>query len=671
MGSRATARFTLLLVGVLAALLGIQVAGLAAQRSADRAASSRVALARDVEQIRYYDELLTMSARLAAASGDTSYVDRYQRAVPELDRVLQHALGVVPDAAASSAVHATDRANQALIALEERDFALLTSGDRAGAYAAVTSPQYNQLKTEYRSGMDRALQRLERAGAQQGTRATRRQQLSLAVGVAAAVLLAALWAATARGLRRSQHARGRVEEQLRVQAHADPLTGLPNRRRFREHLIAVLQPGPGPAQSRGSDPLGVAVLFADLDHFKTVNDTYGHADGDALLIEVAERLTDLLHGHPAALVARLGGDEFAVLLPHTHEAAAEQLADRLVDSLSRPYAAARHVPVTASVGLAVTTGQPDPGELLRGADLAMYDAKTSGRGRWSRFAEHMHTDLVTRVELESQLREGLHRGELVVHYQPIYHLRTGSRYGIEALVRWQHPQHGLLLPAAFVPLAERSDLILALGHFVLEQACRQLAAWRTELGPSETGGTAPAQVAVNVSPRELNQPGYAAQVLAILHLTGLPARHLVLEVTESTVMTDQHQVVDVLTDLRAAGVRITIDDFGTGHSSLARLHELPIDQIKIDRSFITAAAPAGDDNSHPDTHMLELLVALAGRLDLDLVAEGIETTHQLEAVRDTGCTYGQGYLLGRPQPPERTRDEPHTTPTGSHPGARA
>lgn len=668
MGSRATARFTLLLVGVLAALLGIQIIGLAAQRSADRAANSRVALARDVEQIRYYDELLTMSARLAAASGDTSYVDRYERAVPELDRVLQHALGVVPDAAASNAVHATDQANQALIALEERDFVLLASGDRAGAYAAVTSPHYTRLKAEYRSGMDRALQRLELAGVLQQTRATRRQQLSLAVGITAAVLLAALWALTARGLRRSQHARGRVEEQLRVQAHSDPLTGLANRRRFREHLTAALgaHRGVGAGAVPPAAAQGLAVLFADLDHFKTVNDTLGHADGDALLIEVAERLTDLLHGHRGALVARLGGDEFAILLPDISEVEAEQFADRVVATLSRRYAAAPQIPVTASIGLALAgAGQRDPGELLRGADLAMYDAKTSGRGRWSGYAEHMHTELLARVQMESELREGLHRAELVVHYQPTYHLRTGARHGVEALVRWQHPQRGLLPPGAFVPLAETSDLIIDLGRFVLEQSCRQLATWRAELGPSESGGTAPTQVSVNVSPRELNQPGYAAQVLAILHVTGLPAHHLVLEVTESTIMTDQQQVIEVLGDLRAAGIRVSLDDFGTGHSSLARLHQLPVDEVKIDRSFITAAAPDQVDGHSPtgDTSMLELLVTLAHRLGLDLVAEGIETGAQLEAVRDTGCTYGQGFLLGRPQPPADLQPTGHRPPT--------
>ncbi|HEX2805197.1 MAG TPA: bifunctional diguanylate cyclase/phosphodiesterase, partial [Kineosporiaceae bacterium] len=638
---QAATRFTLMLLALLTALVGVQVIGLTAQRSADRSADSRVQLARDVEQIRYYDELLTMSARLAAASGDTSYVERYQQAVPKLDRVIGEAMSVVPDRAADDAVRATDQANQALIALEEDSFRRLAAGDRAGAYAYVTSTRYARLKAEYRQGMDVAVERLQLASARQRARATRRQQLGLAAGVGAAALLALLSAATARGLHRSQRARSRVEEQLRVQAYADPLTGLANRRLFREHLATALAT---------ADPGELAVLFADLDHFKTVNDTRGHAAGDAMLVEVAERVIDLLHGHNGALLARMGGDEFAVLLPSTDARAAEQLADRMVAALARPYAAAPLVPVTASVGLAVTAAKErDPGVLLRGADLAMYDAKSGGRGRWSRYAEHMHSDLLARVELESQLREGIPRGELVVHYQPTQNLRTGRQHGVEALVRWQHPQRGLLPPSAFVPLAERSDVITELGRFVLEQACRQLAAWRAELGDA-----APTEVAANVSPRELAQHGYPAHVLAVLHLTGLPASCLVLEVTESAVMTEKSGVIEVLTDLRAAGVRIAIDDFGTGHSSLARLHELPVDTLKIDRSFVHAAAP--DDTTPGDTSMLDLIVALAAHLRLDLVAEGIETPRQLAAVRDAGCAYGQGYLLGRPQPADPSAD---------------
>ena len=634
MRSWAAARFSLVLALMLAALVGVQVLGVQAQRTADRAANARVRLAGDVQLIRYYDELLTMSARLAAASGDQTYVQRYRRAVPELDAVIADAMAVVPDAAGREAVDSTAHANQALIALEERDFALLAAGDRAGAYAAVTSNRYATLKMAYRAGMDQAARRLQLSAERQQKDATRRQQMSLALGVGAAALLALLWTLTARGLGRSQRARGHAEEQLRKQAHTDPLTGLANRRLFRQGLADALA---------GQDRVELAVLFADLDHFKTVNDTLGHAEGDALLGEVAERLTTLLHSRQGSLVARLGGDEFAVLLPATSDADVVGFADQLVQALARPYTSAPNVPVTASLGFAVASaGERDPGALLRGADLAMYDANNGGRGRWSRYANHMHTDLLARVELEGELRQGLPLGELVVHYQPVYDLRTGRQQSVEALVRWQHPRRGLLMPSEFIPMAETSDLIVSVGSFVLDRACRQLALWTAQTGPD-----APAHVAVNVSPRELNQPNYAAQVLAVLLHTGLDPTRLVLEVTESTVMTDQHGVIDVLTTLRAAGVRIAIDDFGTGHSSLSRLRTLPVDEVKMDRSFVLAAAP--ENPATPgDTTMMELLVTLADRLRLDLVAEGIETSRQLQAVREAGCTYGQGFLLGRP-----------------------
>jgi EAL domain-containing protein (putative c-di-GMP-specific phosphodiesterase class I) len=272
----------------------------------------------------------------------------------------------------------------------------------------------------------------------------------------------------------------------------------------------------------------------------------------------------------------------------------------------------------------------------------MYVAKTEGGGRWRRFAEHMHADLLARVELESQLRDGLIHDELVLHYQPIYDLASGRRRGVEALVRWQHPQRGLLGPAAFIPVAEQSDLINGVGRVVLEKACQQLTVWR-----AEHGRDAPGELAVNISARQLQQPGFAAHVAAILELHGLEPGCLMLEITESTVMADTAAVVDVLTDLRDLGVRIAIDDFGTGHSSLARLHELPVDEVKIDQSFVRAAS--GPDG---DTTMLELVITLATRLGLDLVAEGIETPGQLEVLNRLGARYGQGYLLARPASPE-------------------
>jgi diguanylate cyclase (GGDEF)-like protein len=630
----------LLLLGI----VGVQFSGLAAQREADGSWRHRVRLTKDVELIRYYDESLTGSARLAASTGNVAYVDRYYAAIPKLDAAIADALRVVPDVQAQAALKSTETANQRLIDLEERSFARLKAGDRRGAYALVTSAEYTRWKEVYWEGMTVALNRLDVAARGESASSRRRQRLALAAGGGAAVLLALLWLHTARGLRRSQHARTRIEEELRVEANADPVTGLANRRLFRTRLANELA---------RPDSAGTAVFFADLDRFKEVNDTLGHAHGDRLLAEVADRLRELLRGHPGALAARLGGDEFAVLVPAAGRPHAvggpaqlgvERMADELVTSLSRPYATASRVPVTASLGVAVSeSGAADPGELLRGADLAMYVAKTEGGGGWRRYAEHMHAELLARVELESQLRDGLIHDELVVHYQPIYDLTSGKRRGVEALVRWQHPQRGLLGPAEFIPIAEQSDLINGIGRVVLEKVCQQLTVWRDEQGED-----APGEVAVNISTRQLHQPGYAAHVAALLELNGLEPGCLVLEITESTMMADPATVADVLTDLRDLGLRIAIDDFGTGHSSLARLHELPVDEVKIDQSFVRAASGPGGD-----TTMLELVITLAGRLGLDLVAEGIETPEQLDMLQRLGAQYGQGYLLARPAPSDK------------------
>ena len=462
-----------------------------------------------------------------------------------------------------------------------------------------------------------------------------RQQLGLAAGIAAALLLALLSAGTARGLHRSQRARGGVEEQLRHQAHTDPLTGLANRRLFRERLTDALgAPGSGE----------LAVLFADLDQFKTVNDTRGHAAGDAMLVEVAERLTDLLRVIPARSWRGWAGTSSPSFSRAPVKQPPKQLADHLVAALALPYPAAPQVPVTASIGLAISAADElDPGVVLRGADLAMYDAKSGGPGRWSRYAERMHTDLQARVELESQLRDGIPRGELLLHYQPTSTWRPAGRTESRPWCAGSTPGWVSWHPVAFVPLAERSELIHRIGPLRARAgvpAAGRVARRARRHRPGRDRGERQSARVGSAWVRRARP--------AVLRRTGLAGSSLVLEVTESTVMTEQSEVIAVLTDLRAAGVRIAIDDFGTGYSSLSRLHELPVDVIKIDRSFVHAAAP--DDGTVGDTTMIELLVALAGSLRLGLVAEGIETPAQLAAVKDAGATFGQGFLLGRPEP---------------------
>jgi diguanylate cyclase (GGDEF)-like protein len=362
---------TVALMAVVGIIVALQVGGLVAQNRAERAWHTRVQFAHDLEQVRYYDELLTMSARMAAATGDPTYQARYENAVPHLDTVLKHALSLA-GADARAAIARTDEANFALVVLEERAFELLAAGDREGAYELLTGPEYLELKDTYADGLEAGLLLIDQAVEAETSRAGDLQVGALATGAAVALLLAVFLMVTTGRLRASQRARSEMEERLRRQAHQDPLTGLANRRLFRERLAAALD---GPA------PPAVAVLFADLDGFKVVNDTYGHASGDRVLVEVAGRVRDLLPELPGGLAARLGGDEFALLVPAASRAEADRVAARLMAVLARPYAGGNGLPITASVGVAFTATGGDPGELLRAADHAMYETKVARRHR--------------------------------------------------------------------------------------------------------------------------------------------------------------------------------------------------------------------------------------------------------------------------------------------------
>ena len=365
-----------MLTGVVGIIISLQLGGLAAQDEAERTWRDRVLLAHDLEQVRYYDEVLTMSARMAAATGDRRHQARYDETVPRLEAVLRHALSLADDAARRE-IAKTDDANAALVAIETESFTRLDRGDRAGAYRLLTSQRYEDAKAAYSAGLADGLGRIDAAVGEKSRQARRLQVGALVAGAVAALLLAVMWLATARRLRAGHQLRAQLEEKLRRQAQHDPLTGLANRRLFRDRL------GSACAVARDQP---VAVLVADLDRFKQVNDTRGHASGDSVLIEVAERMHELLAGRPGALAARLGGDEFALLLPDTATDPAEEFARRLVARLAEPYAGAHGVPVTASVGIAFAHDAPgDLTEVLRRADLAMYEAKMAGSNRYARY----------------------------------------------------------------------------------------------------------------------------------------------------------------------------------------------------------------------------------------------------------------------------------------------
>jgi diguanylate cyclase (GGDEF)-like protein len=401
-------------------------------------------------------------------------------------------------------------------------------------------------------------------------------------------------------------------------AMSDDLTGLANRRR----LETALRDRPAP------------VAFLGLNGFKSVNDEFGRPAGDQVLVALAARLTAAAPS--TALVARLGGDEFAVLMPGASEEEAQRTADDLAWAL-RPTISAdgRDLLIGVSIGLA-GGGTADPNELLRRAEAAMYQAKRSG-GAVCRWTPALDDHSVAFARLGAELRTALDQGQFRVVYQPIVELPTGRTWAVEALVRWEHPERGTVSPAEFIPVAEQNGLIVELGEWILRTACLRLAGWRAELGAD-----APERVSVNVSAKQLARPGFAATVAAVLAETGLPAKRLTVEVTETAVF-EGGQAVTALHELRALGVRIALDDFGTGHSSLGLLQTVPVDAIKVDKSFVDRITEAGRH-----AVIAEALIRISEGLGLSAVAEGVETAEQAAALSRLGYRYLQGYHYGRP-----------------------
>ena len=434
-----------------------------------------------------------------------------------------------------------------------------------------------------------------------------------------------------------------LESQLTHQAFHDPLTKLANR--------ALLSDRVGHAQARSRrDGRPCAVLLLDLDDFKIINDTFGHGAGDEVLMEVARRL--LLCVRAGDTAARLGGDEFALLLEDTPDAGtALEVGDRITESLRAPFLlGGTEVFLSASTGVAVGHPSEPEAELLRNADVALYLAKDKGRGkgRCAVFEPSMRAAVMDRLELESDLRSALGRSELLLHFQPIVELQSGRIVGAEALLRWRHPQRGLLPPSEFIPLAEETGQIVPIGQWVLEEACRSIRAL--------SRGRAPLHASVNLSARQLQETDLLDQVAAALRDAGLEPGDLVLEVTETLIMQEPHTMIARLRALKELGVRLAIDDFGTGYSSLAYLQNLPVDILKIDRSFIHDSVPSGL------SPLARGIVDLGRAMRLVLVAEGIERREQADALRRAGCELGQGYYLARPMEMEALELLLRTTP---------
>ncbi|WP_423790545.1 putative bifunctional diguanylate cyclase/phosphodiesterase, partial [Micromonospora globispora] len=430
------------------------------------------------------------------------------------------------------------------------------------------------------------------------------------------------------------------EARFRYQATHDPLTDLPNRTLFTERLSAALnEPG------RGGDRVGVC--FLDLDRFKVVNDALGHQVGDSLLVWVAQRLRRVLGDH---LVARLGGDEFVILVERadcTEDVV--RVAETALAAVSEPALVDGHeLTVSASIGIVERPAAgTSPGELMRAANSTLHWAKAAGGARWSLFDADRNRRELARYALSAAIPGALERGEFFLDYQPLTSLRDGTLLGVEALVRWRHPELGVLRPDSFIGLAEETGLIVQLGGWVLAEACREAESWAA-------GRDDAPFVSVNLAVRQVRRPGLVQEVRALLGRTGLPPERLQLEITESTMMSTVEEPVRALRVLADLGVRIAIDDFGTGYCNLAYLRDLPVTELKVAGEFVAGLrAPATDPASRTDERILGSLVSLAHALDLTVTAEGVETADQAERLRTIGCDAGQGWHFGRPAPADQ------------------
>ena len=438
------------------------------------------------------------------------------------------------------------------------------------------------------------------------------------------------------GISRDITARKQAESQLFEQAFFDPLTHLPNRTLFLDRLGQLIR------RSRRRVDSPYAVLFLDIDRFKGINDSLGHATGDELIVALARRIETCLR--PGDTVGRLGGDEFVILLESVRDAAdAEKVADRIHGSMSTSFhVAGTEVYCTISIGITLGGDEYDRGEdLLRDANIAMFQAKTQGRARHVRFLTGMHDRARSLLQLETDLRRAIDRREFVLHYQPIIDTHAHRLVGFEALLRWEHPERGLVAPDEFIPMAEETGLICPIGLWGLEEACVQLRKWQTQLP-----GAAP-KMSVNLSPRQFLQPTLLKDIQRVLHETSVDPCDLTIELTESALMEGTSGASEILDHLRSLDIRVCIDDFGMGYSSFSQLERFTVDGLKVDRSFVARMADSPKANE-----IVRTMISLANNLSLSVTAEGVETEAQLAQVQALGCHTIQGFLFSKAVPPD-------------------
>jgi diguanylate cyclase (GGDEF)-like protein len=594
------------------------------------AGSHRVQAAQHAaDRILLLDEQLTMSALMAAASGDASWIERYEAAIPQMDAAIASARQLAGPTLSAALDADTSAANDRLVVLERRSFELVREGQRAQALALLQGNDYAQDKAVLAAGTDRFTAQLQAGVTQAVDGAKRRSQISVAALVlCAAALFAVLWARLNQRLARSEATFRATQAEVTRLALYDTLTGLANRRYLKMQLDQAI----ARAQRTGG---GFAVLMLDLDGFKPVNDRYGHPAGDHVLVEIGRRLAERVR--KGETVARLGGDEFVVVLEQLDDAdtplrAAQRLIGGIAETIALPDAA---VQVGASVGIAVFPADGDDGDsLIRRADVALYRAKEAGRGQCRYFQQSMDREVHERAQLETDLRRAIASGQIVPFFQPLVDLKTQRLTGLEVLSRWQHPERGLINPAAFIPVAEDTGQIQALTLAVLRQALGAARDWDPTL-----------TIAVNIAPQQLKDATLGDTLEAVLREQDFPPQRLEIEITENALIGDLALARSVLHDLKARGMRVALDDFGTGYSSLSHLSELPFDKIKIDRSFVQSM------NERPHSaSIVNAVIALGHSLQLATTAEGIETEAHAQALRRLGCGSGQGFLYAKPLP---------------------
>jgi len=427
--------------------------------------------------------------------------------------------------------------------------------------------------------------------------------------------------------------RKNAEAKLEHDAVHDELTGLPNRAKFMRRLTESL------GRAKNDEDYMFAVLFIDIDRFKTVNDSLGHQAGDELLMKFTDKLLSIVR--PNDMIARLGGDEFVLLIdPVPDKERVNRIAQRLLKELKKPIRInGQLIYWSASIGIAMSSSKySNADELLCDSDLAMYRAKLNGKGRYEVFDSNMRSGAVSLMQLETDLRRAYEREEFILHYQPIVSLESELIIGFEALVRWNHPSRGMVPPNEFIPLAEETGMVLPIGNWIMKEACYQMREWQEKFPLSDQ-----LTISVNLSTVQLEQPDLSEQIANILDESRLNPKCLRLEITESVIMQNAERAIVTVNRLRKMGVRVSIDDFGTGYSSLSYLHKFPVDTLKVDRSFVNRIGREGENSE-----IIQTIITLASNLDMDVVAEGIETKEQLEFLRNINCNYGQGFYYSRP-----------------------